>query len=151
MSYIRSGSNPEGLYVFGSTSGYVEFFQNGEMYRMMPRIFETLGYAYWKEYVCDMGPSDDGFEFEGGYLTWVTVPNGEPNHLARELGFPESVCVDWKVRIGMKGEEAWHIDMWPVTCSWMFDRFRDDLKYSEPLLKQLQLMIRLFKRRLLGK
>lgn len=142
MSYIRSGSNPEKLYVFWSTGGKVEFYPGADyppFRHMPPKVFETLGHAYWQA-VIEQSPGDDGFEYEGGWLKWVTVPNTTEEHIE----------VDWKIQIGYKdGDYEWSLDLWEVTCREMFDRFREELRYQQTGMKKLSYMIRLLKVKLL--
>ena len=99
MSYIRSLSNPEGLYIWGETRD-VMIACNGELYSMPTDVFHQL-LGRWKRY---MGTRP--VKYMGGRLEEVKVRKGANN----------KDSYDYKWRLSYND---WHIDMWTVTLHYI--------------------------------
>lgn len=106
MSYIRSGSNPECLYIFGSRAG-VEIYagrHNVDGSFVIPKkTWNTL----CERYVDFMWDDDDGVEVDGYYVRpeWELVDG--INTLKTVLGY----------------KDEWRVPMWDVTWHYVTSRY----------------------------
>ena len=68
MSYIRSTSNPEGLYIFGSHSGQIELVVGENLMPSMPRhVFEGVLRRWFI--------NEDDAAYRGAMMRWRLDPN----------------------------------------------------------------------------
>ena len=96
MSYIRSLSNPEGLYIFGNLQGTVEIYHDGPISKTMPlEIFEGLCKAYFDNF-------GECTEYEGASIG----EEKRDGHFKYVLRY-----------------ENWEVEMWFVTWSYIARRF----------------------------
>jgi hypothetical protein len=94
MSYIRSLSNPEALYVWADISGPVTFCVGnackGEevtLHSMPLEVFKRLGVLFW-----DWGWMDEPIEYKGGFIR-------ETSDFRLELGYKDWSTVLWQVTV----------------------------------------------------
>lgn len=110
MSYIRSLSNPEGLYIIASISKKAEFFlpNKVEALHMPLEVFEGL----LKKYVsqeCEPASSEGNeiYLHEGASLKFLAPPE-------QVAAYGRSSGADWKWFLHYEGWEQ-PIEMWEVT------------------------------------
>jgi hypothetical protein len=92
MSYIRSLSNPEHLYIIASSSGSVEFL--GEVSKRLPRhVFETIMSRWIKRY------RPDKIRYKGAWIREIDEP-GE-NQFRWEFGYKgwDAPVIMWKTTL----------------------------------------------------
>lgn len=112
MSYIRSGSNPEHLYIWGDGDGNVHFIKGPYTIGTMPtKIFNELIYK------CSLDNDDDVIEINGAKIqnVWVdsddTLCDGKPKEGLK-------VPIDIKTQLSYNG---WEIRMWYVTWHYIVE------------------------------
>jgi hypothetical protein len=109
MAFIRSGSNPEGLYIYGTIvdGGMTIYIHADQTYSMPKEAWEEIANRYWNY---ELEDEDGIIKFDDFYLTedWVEDDDGR-NH---------------KIILGEEGK--WHIAMWEVTWRYAVDRYRRD-------------------------
>lgn len=107
MSYIRSGSNPECLYIFGSKSGleiYGGDARKGENY------FHLIPQETWNGLCRQFVEFYDDAIFKGASITEEKVGD----HFKHILRY-----------------EDWSIEMWEVTWYYIVDRYRDEQRKED--------------------
>jgi len=120
MSYIRSTSNPEGLYIFANMSGIVEFHRFSEHVGDMPQdLFNVLIDSFIENYCEDT-------EFQKASIKEIFIEGKD------RLGGEFNMRLEY--------EHKWHIDMSYVT--WYYIA-RSNYGRSKPFWKT-RLMRRLF-------
>ena len=112
MSYIRSTSNPEKLYVWGDVDGYTYFALGCILkaiywQRKIPNDVWEKFLEWWRiEEAEELWYCDDGFTFCYKDVR-LTVLNYDPKH-------------DYKVYFHYKdSEREWDMELWPVTWYYM--------------------------------
>jgi hypothetical protein len=102
MSFIRSGSNPEGLYVWGDgTNINITADETHGKIRTIPQtIFEPLAKKYCRN-------SGEAITLSGASIQEIWVKNRKRNEL--------------KVRLSYKD---WSIHMWEVTWEYIIRRYK---------------------------
>lgn len=116
MAYIRATSNPEGLYVFGSVSGFVEWYWwEGDQQKcifMQPKLFEEVCHR-WDE--GDSLMSEDDSVQVGGPEVGQTV------RVAEQPGQPWKIVVSVRDEPGrvLHQEHGVECAMWPVTWEYI--------------------------------
>lgn len=104
MSYIRSGENPEGLYIVG-TAYQVEIFQKGKEVKYIPHeIFNKLIVKFVEN--CDEDTS-----YKGASISDIFRENGLKAVLVYE---------DWEV-------EMWWVTWWYI-AHLNYDKCKESLK-----------------------
>lgn len=126
MSYIRSLSNPEGLYVIHGISGKAEFFLNDpKRFLCMPaEIFNGLLDKYVRQDAEEhSSEGNEVYLHQGASLKYLAPPE-------QMAAFGRS-CEDWKWFLHY---EDWQqpIEMWDVTLDYIAQEARR--QYEEELL-----------------
>ena len=121
MSYIRCGSNPENLYVWGDVSGDVFFSMGAELKSMPKEVFDGLMHGFIKE------DYPEEFEFQGASIREL---------LGYGYYFPEKSKENplgafhpdfGKIQIAYKD---WSIRLWPVTFFYIIHGIEERLRYE---------------------
>jgi hypothetical protein len=112
MSFIRTGSSPEKLYIFGSKDGIEIMGQHG-------RLNQRVSYEDWNGLMRKYEEDDslvgedgltDGETFVYGSLTltseWVEDEDGK------------------NYKVVLRSSEGWELSMWEVTWSYIYNNWR---------------------------
>lgn len=124
MSYIRSLSNPEGLYIFGSKSGveiYGPWKEDNSHFHLVPyEVWDGFCSEFVKEY-------DDELEYMGMSITYEKRKDGS----------------DFKYYLKY---EDWELEMWAVTWDYIISRYHDEylLWRNKPINRFLRFINRKF-------
>lgn len=91
MSYIRSGSNPESLYIHGDKEGTVHISMGTDHTRKIPRnVFHGLIRKYHKMF-------NEDVSFKGASLTERWVKCDGRNECKTVLAYDDWECIMWGV------------------------------------------------------
>ncbi|MCK4784692.1 MAG: hypothetical protein KAV87_13150 [Desulfobacteraceae bacterium] len=103
MSYIRAGSNPEGLYIWGDVSGDAIIAQGQGPWRTMPNeIWDALLEAWAINCYED--------------VALIRVLDGEVHEVSLTLNKERKFCINYKDDQG----SSWTLDnIWPVTMHYI--------------------------------
>jgi len=122
MSYIRSGSNPEGLYIIGNMNDQLEIFDDpDERSKTMPiEVFEKLC-KMWFDNFCD------DVEYKGASIEDVCVfkDDGELSPIETRCTDMKERPIAFKTRLSYTGKTAaddWFVDMYDVTWFYIAHR-----------------------------
>ena len=114
MSYIRSTSNLEGLYIWGDGKD-ANISKGGDLDRIRKipqRIFDGLCKKYYKSFGANT-------KYKGASVKEIFVKSGKKQtKLEKMLGIEDG---EFQTRLSYKD---WYIDMWRVTWEYIARRYR---------------------------
>jgi len=113
MSYIRSSSNPENLYIWGDEEDvYISIGSNVELKKVPIKTFNGLLKKYHKNF------HKVPCAFKSLKIEEVWVKVDDKQYVLGEVG--EKIFDDLKTEVRMKlSYENWHIYMWFVTWEYI--------------------------------
>lgn len=123
MSYIRSLSNPEGLYILGSTSGNVEIYEGSLDCKTIPQeVWNGLFAKLEKDSFDQQDNHGEYAEYKGfriyDFANVAAIDENWPTFETVKEMFNPAYKSKWRVRMQYAD---WKIDMWYVTFQYIYE------------------------------